>query len=81
MRQKMEKTHEGTLKTQTGYPQKLSHYRAKNCEGCPLRGVCHNSKENRSVERNHHLEDYKEKIKQLLNSKTGIKKENNVRLK
>ena len=56
MGQKMEKTHESIRKTKTGYLQKLSHYQAKNCEGCPLRGVCHSSKHNRSVERNHHLE-------------------------
>ena len=74
MGQKMEKTHESTRKTKTGYPQKLSHYQAKNCDGCPIRGVCHSSKENRSVERNHHLEQYKEKIRELLNSQEGIKK-------
>ena len=45
MGQKMEKTHESTRKTKTGYPQKLSHYQAKNCDGCPIRGVCHSSKE------------------------------------
>lgn len=38
-----------------------------------MRGVCHHSKENRSVERNHHLEQYKEKIRELLNSEQGIK--------
>lgn len=74
MGQKMEKTYESTRKTKTGYPQKLSHYQAKNCEGCPIRGVCHQSKENRNVERNHHLEGYKEKIRELLNSEEGIKK-------
>ncbi len=74
MGQKMEKTHESTRKTKTGYLQKLSHYQAENCEGCPLRGVCHGSKEKRSVERNHHLEQYKEKIRELLNSERGIRK-------
>ena len=74
MEQKMEKTHESTRKTKTGYPQKLSHYQARNCEGCPIRSVCHSSKENRSIERNHHLEGYKEKIRELLNSEEGLKK-------
>lgn len=74
MGQKMEKTHESTRKTKTGFVQKFSHYQAKNCEGCPIRGVCHSSKENRSVERNHQLEAYKEKVRELLNSQEGIKK-------
>lgn len=74
MGQRMEKTHESIRTTKTGYAQKLSHYQARNCNGCTIRGVCHESKENRSVERNHHLEDYKEKIRKLLTSKEGIKK-------
>ncbi|UCA61708.1 transposase [Chryseobacterium rhizoplanae] len=56
----------------TGYP--LSNYQVKNCNKCPIQGVCYGSKENRSVERNHHLVEYKEKIRKLLNSQEGIKK-------
>ena len=74
MGQKMEKTHESIRRTKTGYRQKLSHYQAKNCQGCPIRGVCHSSKENRSVERNHQLELYRERVRQLLTSEEGIKK-------
>lgn len=74
MGQKMEKTHESTRKTKTGFIQELSHYQTKNCQGCPIRGICHQSRENRSVERNHHLEQYKEKIRELLTSEEGIKK-------
>ncbi|WP_395091238.1 transposase [Vaginella massiliensis] len=57
----MEKTHESSRTTKKGYEQKLSHYQAKNCEGCPIRCMCHGSKNNRSLERNHDLERYKEK--------------------
>jgi len=74
MGQRMEKTHESSKKTKSGYAQKLSHYQTKNCNGCPIRGICHGFKENRSVERNHHLEQYKEKIRKLLTSQQGIKK-------
>jgi hypothetical protein len=34
MGQKMLKTHENRKTTATGYTQTLSHYQAKNCEGC-----------------------------------------------
>lgn len=74
MGQKMEKTHESTRRNKNGYLQKSSHYQARNCQGCPMRGACHSSKENRSIERNHHLEQYKERIRQLLRSEEGIKK-------
>ena len=37
MGQKMHKTHESTKTTQAGYIQRLSHYQARNCQGCPLR--------------------------------------------
>lgn len=71
MGRKTGQAHESIRKTKTGYIQKLSHYQAKNCGGCPLRGVCHSS---RSVERNRHLEQYEEKIRELLNSEEGIRK-------
>ena len=74
MGQRMEKTHESTTKTKNGFVQKHSHYRAKNCNGCPLRGVCHASKENRSIERNHNLERHKELARERLKSEEGIEK-------
>lgn len=74
MGQRMEKTHESSRRTKNGFEQKLSHYQAKNCEGCPIRSMCHGSKNNRSLERNHNLERYKEKARELLKSEEGIKK-------
>lgn len=74
MGQRMEKTHSSKRKTSTGFEQDISHYEAKNCEGCPIRGVCHNSKRNRSIERNKNLERQKEKARRLLKSEQGIKK-------
>ncbi|MDN4015139.1 IS1182 family transposase [Chryseobacterium gambrini] len=74
MGQKMEKTHESTTKTKNGFIQKQSHYQAKNCSGCPLRSRCHQSKENRSIERNHNLERHKELARKRLKSEEGIQK-------
>lgn len=74
MGQKMHKTHQSKRVTEAGYSQELSHYRAQNCEGCPLRGQCHKAKGNRSIERNHNLERHKEKVRKLLNSEKGITK-------
>lgn len=72
--QKMYKTHESKKKTEAGYIQFLSHYQAINCEGCPLRGVCHKAKGNRSIERNHNLERHRQKARELLNSEVGLEK-------
>lgn len=61
-------------KTSTGYEQTLKKYQAKNCSTCPLNGVCHKSKGNRTIEINHSLKEYKKKVHQLLNSEEGIEK-------
>lgn len=58
--------------TATGYQQKIDRYQAKNCAGCPLRGLCHKAKGNRTIERNHKLVRLKAKAKQKLLSKEGI---------
>ncbi|MBV7282860.1 IS1182 family transposase [Corynebacterium sp. TAE3-ERU30] len=72
MGQVMEKSKEITKKTKSGYVQKYSCYTAKNCEGCPLRGVCFKAKGNRSIERNHPLEYYKARARENLLSATGV---------
>lgn len=74
MGQKMLKTHENQKKTAGGYTQTLSHYQAKNCEGCPMRGQCFKAKGNRSIERNHNLERHKERTRELLLSEIGIQR-------
>lgn len=61
-------------KTSTGYEQTLKKYQAKNCSTCPLNGVCHKSKGNRTIEVNHSLKEHKKKVHQLLNSEEGIEK-------
>ena len=58
--------------TATGFKQTLTKYRAVNCEGCPLRGVCHKSKGNRVIEVNHALIEHKRKAVERLTSEKGI---------
>ncbi len=59
-------------KTQTGFIQTITRYQAANCNGCPLRGVCHKSRHNRIIECNHTLRKYKQQVKENLNSEQGI---------
>ncbi len=73
MGQRMEKTYESVKVTKTGFKQTLSHYQAKNCGGCPMRSLCHSSKNNRIIERNHNLERHKALARKRLQSEEGIK--------
>lgn len=63
-----------TSKTANGYPQQIKKYQAKNCEGCPLRSVCHQSKYNRTIQINHTLNRLKQEAEQKLQSEEGIEK-------
>ena len=63
--------------TASGYQQTVSVYRARRCEGCPLRGQCHKSKRDRQIEVNHTLDDYKARARELLTSEQGIKHRSN----
>lgn len=74
MGQKMHHTHQSQKKTAAGYTQTLSHYQAKNCEGCPLKGQCFKAQGNRSIERNHNLERHKLRTRDLLLSEIGIQR-------
>lgn len=74
MGQKMHHTHQSQKKTAAGYTQTLSHYQAKNCEGCPLKGQCFKAQGNRSIERNHNLERHKQRTRDLLLSEIGIQR-------
>ena len=62
-----------TRTTATGYKQIVSRYQAANCNGCPMRGVCHNGKGNRIAEVNHQLRKHKQEAKERLNTEQGIK--------
>ena len=59
-------------KTATGFIQTIYRYQAINCNGCPLRTLCHKAKENRIIERNDNLIRLKKKAKEKLLSQDGI---------
>lgn len=72
MGQEMKKVGESNKTTSNGYLQHYSLYQAKNCKGCSLRPTCHQSKENRIIQRNHNLERHKQIAKENLTSEKGI---------
>jgi len=61
-----------TRKNDSGFEQTISRYQTKNCEECPLRGVCHKAKGNRIIEINHNLNKYKQKAREKLTSEEGV---------
>jgi transposase len=64
----------GTRKSKSdlGYISTLTRYRAQNCHGCPLRCLCHQSKNNRMIEVNDKLSEYKKKARERLLSEQGV---------
>lgn len=73
MGQRMAHIGDGQRITSSGFVQLISRYRAQNCDGCPMRGVCHSAQGNRIVEINHSLRKYKHAAKERLNTEQGIK--------
>ncbi|TYR35373.1 IS1182 family transposase [Sphingobacterium phlebotomi] len=73
MGQRMQHTSTGQRITTSAYLQLISRYQAQNCEGCPMRGVCHSAAGNRIVEINHSLRKHKQSAKDRLNTEQGIK--------
>lgn len=74
MGQRMDNIYQRSYTTKSGYKQTSSVYQAQNCQGCTLRVLCHKSKHNRKVERNHRLEQHKKVMRQRLTSQQGEKK-------
>lgn len=56
-----------------GYMSEITIYEAVNCNGCPLRCLCHKAKGNRRIEINHNLLRLKAKARELLLSDQGLK--------
>lgn len=73
MGQKMEKTGELKRRTGTGFIQTSSLYQAQRCEGCTLRGQCHQGKGNRKIQINHRLRKLKASERDKLTSEEGLK--------
>lgn len=70
--QVMDKIWEGEQQTEAGYKRTISKYQARDCEGCPLRGVCHKSKNNRTIEVSHEGKRLKREAVERLRSDQGI---------
>jgi transposase len=73
MGQRMENVGTGNRMTGNGYEIVVNSYKAKNCNNCPLRGICHNAKGERVVTFNKRLKQLKKKAKELLLSEEGIR--------
>lgn len=58
--------------SELGHVSKVNLYQAQNCKGCPMRGQCHKSQDNRVIELNHKLIKYREQAKTRLLSEEGI---------
>ena len=72
MGQEMRFVYKSKQKTKSGFEQTLHHYRAQRCEGCPLRSLCHKSKNNRVIQVNHRLNRLKAEEKEKLLSVKGL---------
>ena len=78
MGQHMEKVRTAHPRTSNGYVTTVTTYRARNCEGCPLRWGCYKRKHgNREIEVNHRLMDYKRKARERLTSDRGLEHRSN----
>ena len=73
MGQHMKHTRNIKRKSGSGYKSDISIYSASNCDGCPLRGMCHKAKGNREIQINHSLNKYKEKARENLSTEEGVR--------
>jgi hypothetical protein len=72
MGQKMTTIYKSWRTSDLGYKYQVTHYRAQNCSGCPMRGACNKQKGDRTIEVNHKLIIYKQKVRENLLSEKGI---------
>lgn len=59
--------------TASGYVTRSFLYRARRCEGCPLRGRCFKGSGNRTLEVNYQLNEYKRRARERLTSEEGVR--------
>lgn len=72
MGQKMHCVGTQNRKSNLGYLSRVHIYQARNCQGCPMRGSCHNSKGNRRIELNHRLLAFRKQAREKLMSPKGL---------
>jgi len=58
--------------TENGYEQDYAVYQSTDCNNCPLKQQCHKQDCNRVFEINDKLNRYRAKVKEMLNSETGL---------
>ena len=73
MGQQMKKIYTTSRKTQSGFVSEISVYKARRCQGCPLRCLCHKSENDRQIQVNHKLREYKRKVRERLTSEEGLR--------
>lgn len=61
-------------RSRSGYLQTYRKYQAMNCEGCPMRGPCHNATGNRIIQRSPDLHRHRQRVRELLTSEEGLEK-------
>ena len=60
-------------KSGSGYVAERAIYRARRCEGCPLRGSCYKGEyPAREIRANHRLNEYKRRARERLTSERGL---------
>ena len=73
MGQHMEHICDVKSKSDLGYVSTVSRYRAQNCTGCPLRGMCYRcAAKQRVIEVNHRNNAFRSEAKKLLTSERGL---------
>jgi len=72
MGQRLTLVGQGKRKSELGFDYQVSIYKAQNCHGCPLRGKCHKSKANRTIEVNHNLNRLRQVAREKLTSDIGL---------
>jgi len=60
-------------KSENGYKSKRKVYKSRCCNNCPFRDSCCRGKNDRTIEINRKLDRYRDKVRQNLESETGIK--------
>jgi len=60
------------VKNKSGHVATLRYYQAQRCDGCPLRGQCHQAKTDRIIQINPNLQRHKAQARKNLNSVRGI---------
>jgi transposase len=73
MGQRMELCRTGTRISKGGYEREVGYYKAKNCDSCPLQGVCNGESGDRIVEVSREWREQRSAVDELLETDFGRK--------